>query len=75
MSIKRMENSTLSLVRYSMKTIFEKRYCGESIVDLERNLSELFDPDYSPELFEMIPDNKDGFLSGTFIVTVIWESN
>lgn len=51
--------------------IFEKEYDGESLYDLERDVSEAFDPDYSSTIL-CVPQDEDGFQVGTFKVTITW---
>ena len=55
------------------KTIFEKEYDGESIVDLSWDISECFDHRFNPAAAE-IPEMEDspGFYAGTFVVSVVW---
>ncbi len=50
-------------------TIFEKDYDGESLYDLERDVSESFNEDYNPVLTE-IPTDGYGFQTGTFKVKI-----
>jgi hypothetical protein len=50
--------------------LFEKTYDGESIVDIGRDIDEVFD---DSNLESTIPVNKHGFMSGTFVVTVHWK--
>ena len=52
--------------------LFEKTYDGQSIVDLGRDMDELFDEAYNPELIT-IPVDENGFMAGVFIVTVRWQ--
>lgn len=52
-------------------TIFEKEYDGESIVDINRDIMESFDPDFNPRA-DVIPNDEYGFHQGTFKVTVVW---
>lgn len=54
-----------------MKTIFEKKYDGESIVDVYRDVSEAFEEDFNP-LVNEIPKDKYGFQKGTFKVAITW---
>ena len=51
--------------------ILEKTYDGESIVDINRDVSEMFDEEFDPRI-ETIPKDKHGFMKGTFVVTVEW---
>lgn len=53
-----------------MKLLFEQKYDGESIVDVHRDFSELWDEMFNPIMSE-IP-SEDGFWQGTFKVTVEW---
>lgn len=59
-----------------MKTehvLFEKKYDGEDLYDLSRDISEAIDEDYNP-LIKKIPPMKDfeDFPSGTFTVSIVW---
>jgi hypothetical protein len=56
-----------------MKTLFEKSYDGENIVDLSRDISECFDQRFNPVAAE-IPEmeGSPGFWAGKFTVTVTW---
>lgn len=54
------------------KEIFYSEYCGESLVDLERDISECFDPSFN-EKAKDIPVDEYGFPQGNFKVTVTWE--
>jgi hypothetical protein len=51
--------------------ILEKTYDGESIVDLDRDVSEMFDEEFDPRI-ETIPRDEYNFMKGTFKVTVEW---
>lgn len=51
--------------------IFRKEYDGESLYDLNRDITECFDPRFN-ELVENIPDG-DAFLCEEFEVIVIWK--
>lgn len=52
-------------------TVFSKRYGGEDINDLERDVSEAFDPDYNPTA-AVVTKDKHGFVDGKVVVTMIW---
>jgi len=52
------------------KILFSEQYDGESIVDVHRDFSELWDEMFNPVMSE-IP-SEDGFWRGTFKVTVEW---
>ena len=54
--------------------IFEKTYDGESIVDLDRDVSEAIMEDYNP-MVELIPKDEHGFQQGSFKVTITWSEN
>ena len=54
--------------------IFEKTYDGESIVDLDRDVSEAIMEDYNP-MVELIPNDEHGFQQGSFKVTITWSEN
>lgn len=51
--------------------IFQKEYDGESLYDLNRDITECFDPDFNDKV-KQIPDG-DAFLSENFEVIVIWQ--
>lgn len=51
--------------------IFEKVYDGESIVDVDRDVSEAFSPDFN-DLAKQIPQDEHGFQQGSFKVTIEW---
>lgn len=56
--------------------VFRKRYDGESIVDLSRDISECLDERFN-EVVKDIPEMPDspGFWDGEFVVTVKWVPN
>ena len=51
--------------------IFEKRYDGESLYDLPRDISEAIDSDFN-EIVKEIPVDNYGFQTGKFKVTIEW---
>ena len=51
--------------------LFEKNYDGESIVDLERDVSEALQEDFNEKLVN-IPKDEYGFQQGNFKVTIEW---
>ena len=51
--------------------IFTQKYDSESIVDLDRDITESFDSVFNPIMKE-IPKDEYGFHIGTFTVTVTW---
>jgi len=51
--------------------IFEKEYDGESLYDLEHDVSECMCNDYNPLLKEL-PVDEWGFPKGNFVVTIVW---
>lgn len=57
-----------------MKTIlFTKEYDGESIVDVHRDFSELWDERFNPCMKDL--PSEGGFWKGTFKVTVEWSED
>ena len=52
--------------------IFEKRYNGESLCDLQQDISDAIDSDCN-EIGEKIPVDDYGFQKGQFKVTIEWE--
>lgn len=54
--------------------LFEKKYYGESLPDLGRDVDEALQVDYNP-LMTQVPVDKYGFLNGKFTVTIQWENN
>lgn len=51
--------------------LFEKEYYGESLYDLSRDVYEGIDSRYN-SLVEEIPQDKHGFLLGTFKIAIEW---
>jgi len=51
--------------------IFEKEYDGESLCDLNRDVSEAFDADFNP-IVSKIPTDKYGIQLGKFKVVMMW---
>lgn len=56
------------------KVIFKKEYDGESLCDVERDMSEAFDPRFNIDVQD-IPVDEYGFSQGTFKVTIEWCDN
>lgn len=54
-----------------MIEVFKKEYDGESIVDLGRDIYEVFDTEYNP-VIDLIPVDDYGFQKGTFTIAVVW---
>lgn len=54
-----------------MIEVFKKEYGGESIVDLDRDISEALVAAYNP-VVDQIPVDAYGFQKGTFTVTIVW---
>ena len=52
--------------------VFEKKYDGEEICDIERDMAEAFDAVFNP-LVADIPQDKNGIQKGTFKVTIEWQ--
>jgi len=52
--------------------LFQKMYDGESIFDLERDVSESLSSVYNPLAAE-IPRNEYGIQEGKFKVSITWE--
>ena len=53
--------------------IFKQSYSGESLCDVERDVSEAFDSTFNPEAKQIPMD--DGMHQGTFTVTITWEED
>lgn len=51
--------------------IFKQTYAGESLYDVDRDISECFQNDYNPKIAG-VPVDEHGFHKGTFVVTVTW---
>lgn len=51
--------------------IFEKEYDGESLIDIERDLEEAFNPRFNP-LVNYVPVDQYGFHKGTFKMIIEW---
>lgn len=54
--------------------IFKQEYCDESLCDVNRDISEAFDPSFN-NIINAIPTNPDGFKPGKFIITITWEDD
>lgn len=54
-----------------MINILEKKYDGESLYDLVRDVHEAFVSDYNPNIIE-VPKDEYGLHKGTFKVTIEW---
>ncbi len=53
--------------------IFKKTYDAESLCDVERDISECFDPAYNMDMVD-IPKDEYGFEEGSFEVKITWKS-
>ena len=53
-------------------TIFSKEYSGEDLHDLERDISEAFDPAFNHRAIE-IPVDDSELPKGHFTVTIVWD--
>lgn len=51
--------------------IFNKHYGGESLYDIDRDVSEALDEEYNSALAS-IPKDESGFQTGTFRVSIVW---
>lgn len=58
----------------SKHSIFHKVYTSEELCDLERDISEAFDPDFNPENIQPIEKDEHGFHKGSFKVSIVWRS-
>lgn len=54
-------------------TLFSKKYDGESIVDMPRDVEEALDEDYNPDVLD-IPVDEHGFPTGCIKITIEWSS-
>ncbi len=54
-----------------MKNIFDKLYDGESLCDVERDISECWDERFN-ERVSGIPIDEHGFQTGTFRIQITW---
>lgn len=54
-----------------MIKIFEKKYNGESLCDLGRDVEEAVSEEYNDKM-EQLPVDQHGFTSGYFKVTIEW---
>lgn len=52
-------------------TILEKKYNGESLCDIDRDISEAINEDFNPEM-EKIPFDSHGMCFGTFHLILAW---
>jgi len=53
-------------------TIFTKEYSGEELCDVDRDVSEAFDPNINHRVID-IPQDINGMQTGHFTVTITWE--
>jgi hypothetical protein len=53
-------------------SIFNKRYDGEGIADVGRDISEAFDEDYN-EAMKNVTTDEHGIPRGGFVVSVLWD--
>ena len=51
--------------------IFSQVYSGESLYDLDRDVSEAISSEYNPKA-AAVPVDEHGFQKGTFKVTIEW---
>ena len=51
--------------------IFTQEYTDEELYDVERDVMEALDSKYNP-IVANIPKDKDGFRTGTFVVSIEW---
>ena len=56
-----------------MKELFSKKYDGESLYDLQRDILEALDEVYNPRIKD-IPKWDGGIQKGIFTVTITWEN-
>jgi len=54
--------------------IFHKQYDGESMVDLDRDITEAFDSRFNPQS-KIITADEYGLFKGTFNVTITWNDD
>lgn len=54
-----------------MLILLDKKYDGESIVDLGRDVHEAFCPEFNP-IVDTIPKDEYNFHKGIFKVTIEW---
>ena len=54
------------------KTIFQQTYSGESLSDIDRDVSEAVNAQYNEAMAD-IPTDEHGFQQGTFTVTIEWK--
>lgn len=52
--------------------LFKKVYDGESLCDLDRDVSEAFQEDFNP-LVGTLPKDEYGIQRGIFTITITWE--
>jgi len=54
--------------------IFTKEYNGEELHDIERDISEAFDPAFNHRVID-IPVNDAEMQSGTFTISIDWDED
>ena len=55
-----------------MTVLFKKAYDGESVVDIDRDVSECFDARFN-QVAAQIPQDEHGIQKGKFTVQITWE--
>lgn len=56
------------------RLLLNKRYSAEELCDVQRDVLEAFDSDFTPQAAG-IPQDEHGFETGTYTVIVKWEPN
>lgn len=62
------------MIDFDAKLVFRRRYGGDNICDIERDVSEAIADGYNPIVAE-IPKDEHGFQQGTFEVLIVWHPN
>ena len=62
------------MVKYKMDklTIFSKEYYGEELCDVDRDVSEAFDPTFNHRVID-IPVDEHELPTGRFTVTIVYD--
>lgn len=53
-------------------TLLDKKYDGESLYDVARDVHEAFDSRFTPAMAQ-VPKDEHGFAQGTFTIHITWE--
>lgn len=67
------QNCTDPKVKKLEQKLFDKKYDGESIADISRDIYEAMDEKFNPAI-KVVPLDNNGIPTGTFAVTIKWNA-